>query len=99
MKETLTIDLQHFEYVECLWPQLVQRLGIDKSYLAVRQALDMQDMQGDLTTLPVLFYETCGLALIHLDLVSQYLERTFKKDNPVLILSIKDKTFQIIGGD
>ncbi len=95
----LAIDLQNFEYVEYLWPQLVQRLGIDKSYLGIRQALDMQEMQGSIMTLPVLFYETCGLALIDIDLVSQYLERIPMKTNAVLILSIKVKKLQIIRGD
>ena len=59
------LDLASFTPVNDLWPQLVERLGLERSGRAVRQALDLQAMRGDATTLPVLLLETCGLALIH----------------------------------
>ena len=58
------LELARFEPVNHLWPELVERLGLERSGRAVRQALDLQAMHGTGATLPLLLVETCGLALI-----------------------------------
>ena len=60
---SLSIDFAASAPVNDLWPSLVEKLGLERSQRAVRQALDLQAMQGSDDTLPVLFCETCGLAL------------------------------------
>jgi len=57
--------------VNHLWPELVERLGLDRSQRAARQALDLQAMRGLTTTLPVLLVETCGSALVERQLLHQ----------------------------
>jgi hypothetical protein len=50
--------------VNHLWPELVERLGLERSARAAQQALDLQAMRGTASTLPVLLVETCGVALL-----------------------------------
>ena len=47
-------DFVNCEHVNYLWPDLVERLGSAKAQVAVRQAIDLQLMQGNKNTLPVL---------------------------------------------
>lgn len=61
---TPSLELARFEPVNHLWPEVVERLGLERSQRAVRQALDLQAMHGTAATLPLLLVETCGLALI-----------------------------------
>ena len=42
----------------------ISKIGILRAKSAVRQALDLQRMQGNKSTLPILIVETCGTALI-----------------------------------
>jgi len=58
------LDLAACTPVNDLWPALVERLGLERSTRAARQALDLQAMRGQPTTLPVLIVETCGVALL-----------------------------------
>jgi len=58
------LDLAACTPVNDLWPALVERLGLERSARAARQALDLQAMRGQPTTLPVLIVETCGVALL-----------------------------------
>ena len=58
------LDLARFTPVNDLWPQLVERLGLERSQRAVQQALDLQAMRGSETTMPVVLVETCGIALL-----------------------------------
>ena len=39
-------------------------IGLDKARNAARQAFDIQRMNGTSHTIPVIFAETCGLALV-----------------------------------
>ena len=90
-----------FDFAECrpvnhLWPQLVEKLGIEKAQKAARQALDMQRMNGNLRTLPVLLFETCGLALASIDLIRKNTGFSCRGEDMVLILSTKDSLIQLL---
>ena len=58
------LDLAACTPVNDLWPALVERLGLERSARAARQALDLQAMRGEAGTLPVLIVETCGVPLV-----------------------------------
>ena len=63
-----------FQFSECLpvnylWPEFVDKLGIERAQKAVRESLDLQRMYGSRASLPVLLVETCGLALAKIDIV------------------------------
>ncbi|MBM5789078.1 MAG: hypothetical protein ACKOGI_01385 [Vulcanococcus sp.] len=63
------LDLASCTPVNDLWPALVERLGLERSARATRQALDLQAMRGQPTTLPVLMVDTCGVALVERELL------------------------------
>ena len=58
------LDLAAAKPVNHLWPELVERLGLERSARAARQALDLQAMRGRRDTMPVLLCETCGVGLV-----------------------------------
>ncbi|MFM2081091.1 MAG: hypothetical protein RLZZ219_1773 [Cyanobacteriota bacterium] len=58
------LDLAASTPVNHLWPELVERLGLERSARAARQALDLQAMRGLPTTVPLLLVETCGVGLV-----------------------------------
>ena len=58
------LDLSACTPVNDLWPRLVETLGLDRSFRAARQALDLQAMRGGAATLPLLIVETCGVGLL-----------------------------------
>jgi hypothetical protein len=62
--ELFDLDLAACEPVNHLWPELVERLGIERSAQAIRQALDLAAMRGSADHLPALLMETCGVALV-----------------------------------
>ena len=62
--EALDLDLAAATPVNQLWPELVERLGLERSARAARQALDLQAMRGQPGTLPLLLVETCGVGLL-----------------------------------
>jgi len=55
--EVLDLDLAAATPVNHLWPELVERLGLERSARAARQALDLQAMRGLPGTLPLLLVE------------------------------------------
>ena len=67
MINSFQFDFTDSELVNYLWPQLVEKLGYEKAGRAISQALDLQSMYGSSKTLPVLFFETCGLAVARID--------------------------------
>ena len=91
-----SIDFSACEPVNDLWPSLVDRLGPETSQRAVRQALDLQAMQGSDGTLPVLFCETCGLALASTDLLREQTGLNSHGDRFVLLLSTRSATVQLV---
>ena len=82
--------------VNHLWPAFVDRLGVDRAQRAVRQALDLQGMRGHDGTLPVLFTETCGLALARTDLVREKTGLNAHGERMVLLLSVREQTIQLL---
>ena len=91
-----SVDFAASAPVNDLWPTLVEKLGLERSQRAVRQALDLQAMQGSSGTLPVLFCETCGLALASTDLLREQIGLNAHGDDYVLLYSPKTQTVQLV---
>ena len=90
-----------FKLDECflsneLWPNFINKIGFTKANLAIRQALDLQRMQGSTATLPVLILETCGTALVNSQAVKTYIGLTYLDQGMVLIFSSKLKAIQLL---
>ncbi len=96
MSHTSPIDLSQYNPVNYLWPQFVEKLGLDRAQRAVIQALDLQHMHGSISTMPVLFSETCGLALVNINSVRVKTGFPCYGDGLVLIVSIKDNLVQLL---
>ena len=95
------MDTRDFDFAGCmpvndLWPMVVERLGTDRAQQAVRQALDIQRMRGHDGTLPVLFTETCGLALASTDLLREQTGLNGHGERMVLLFSSRDQTVQLL---
>ena len=95
--KNISIELSEFNYVDDLWPELINKFGFEKSKNIISQAMDFQKMNGKKDiTIPIIFSGTGGLALISIDLVKK---RTFidnVKGNQIFILNPKKKLFQIL---
>ena len=85
-----------FNAANHLWANLIERLGTDRACKAVNQALDLQRMNGNSPTLPVLLYETCGIALANIDLVRKKIGFSCYGKGMILILSTKDNLVQLL---
>ena len=90
-----------FEFDKCyisneLWPNFINKIGFFKAKLAVRQALDLQRMQGNPSTLPVLILETCGTALVNSQVIKTYIGLTSVEYGMILIYSNKLKAMQLL---
>ena len=90
-----------FEFDKCilsndLWPNFINRIGLFKAKLAVRQALDLQKMQGTSSTLPVLILETCGTALVNSQVVKTHIGFTSLEQGMLLIYSHKLNAIQLL---
>ena len=97
MTHSISVNFSECEPVNYLWPKVVDCIGIDRARRSIRQAIDLQKMQGNKSTLPVLISETCGLALVEIDLLRcQTGFRLIDGNRTVLILSIKDKLIQLL---
>ncbi len=90
------LDLARFTPVNDLWPQLVERLGLERSQRAVQQALDLQAVHGTEATLPLLLVETCGLALVNADLLRHQTGLVGAGERLVLLLSRRDLAVQLL---
>ena len=89
-------DFAALQPVNHLWLSLVERLGTDRAQRAVHQALDLQGMRGHHGTLPVLFIETCGLALASTDLVREQIGLNAHGERMVLLLSRREQAVQLL---
>ena len=96
MTNSSSIDLSKCKLVNHLWPQFVERLGIAKAHIAIGQAFDLQRMQGEKGTLPVLLIETCGLALFSIDALHSQTGLVCHGQGMVLIISTKEKLIQLL---
>ena len=90
-----------FEFDKCiisneLWPVFINKIGIFKAKLAIRQALDLQRMQGNSSTLPVLIIETCGTALVNTQVIKTHLGLSFVDQGMILIYSKKLNSIQLL---
>ena len=90
-----------FNFDECslsndLWSNFINKIGLIKVKLAVRQSLDLQRMQGSSSTLPVLILETCGTALVNSKAVKTYIGLSYLEQGMVLIFSSKLKSIQLL---
>ena len=91
----------YFDFEKCsisneLWPDFINQIGISKAKLAVHQALDLQKMQGNSFTLPVLIVETCGAALVNSKLVKTHIGLTCIEKGMLFIYSKKLNTIQLL---
>ena len=79
-----------------LWPYFINEIGINKAKSAVRQSLDLQTMQGNIYTVPVLLLETCGSALVSTQVIQSYIGLSCEGKGILLIYSRKLKSIQLI---
>ena len=96
MKNSSPFNLDECSLSNELWPNFINKIGFIKANLAVRQSLDLQRMQGSTNTLPVLFLETCGTALVNSQAVKTYIGLSYLDKGMVLIFSTKLKTIQLL---
>ncbi len=94
-------DYPFFEFDKCnlsndLWNDFINKIGIFRAKLAVRQALDLQRMQGSLYTVPVLILETCGTALVNSQVVKNNIGLSYIEQGMVLIYSNKFNAIQLL---
>ena len=95
------INPKFFDFDKCflsndLWPDFIHKIGISKAKSAVCQALDLQRMQGNSSTLPVLILETCGTALVNSQVVKTHIGLNYIDQGMLLIYSNKLKAFQLL---
>jgi hypothetical protein len=91
-----SLDLARFTPVNHLWPELVQRLGLERSSRAVQQALDLQAMHGTSATLPLLLVETCGLALVQAEQLRRQTGLVGAGERLVLLVSQRSACLQLL---
>ena len=90
-----------FDFDKCLlsndlWVNFINKIGIFKAQLAVRQALDLQRMQGSSSTLPVLLFETCGTALVSAQVIKTYIGLSYIDQGMLLIYSNRLNAIQLL---
>ena len=91
-----SLDLARFTPVNHLWPDLVERLGLERSSRAVQQALDLQAMHGTASTLPMLLVETCGVALVQAEQLRRQTGLVGAGERLVLLLSQRSAHLQLL---
>ena len=96
MKNSSSFDFSNPFLSNELWPDFINKIGFSKSKLAVRQALDLQRMQGSSSTLPVLLLDTCGAALVHSQLVKIHIGLSYVDERMLLIYSRKLNAIQLL---
>ena len=96
MKNTSPLNLDQCLLSNDLWPDFINKIGLIKAKLAVRQSLDLQRMQGSTSTLPVLILETCGTALVDYQAVKACIGLSRLEQGMVLIFSRKSNAIQLL---
>jgi len=96
MKNTSFFDFDKCFLSNELWPNFINKIGIFKAKLAVRQALDLQRMQGTSSTLPVLILETCGTALVSSQVIKTHIGLSYFEQGMILIYSNKSNAIQLL---
>ena len=98
MKNISPFNLDQCSLSNDLWTDFINKIGLIKANLAVRQSLDLQRMQGSTSTLPVLILETCGTALVNSEAVKTYIGLSYLEQGMVLIFSSKLNSIQLLRG-
>tara|TARA_Y100001968_G_scaffold134800_1_gene122962 strand:- start:1204 stop:1503 length:300 start_codon:yes stop_codon:yes gene_type:complete len=96
MKNTSDFNFGEYSLSNDLWPNFINKIGLIKAKIAVRQSLDLQRMQGSNLTIPVLILETCGTALVNAKAVKTYIGLSYLEQGMVLIFSSKIKAIQLL---
>ena len=96
MKNSSFLDFEKCFLSKDLWPDFIDKIGISKAKIAVRQALDLQIMQGNNFTLPVLILETCGTALVNSDVIKTHIGLSYIEQRMLLIYSKKLNAIQLL---
>ena len=95
--KNISLELSEFNYVDDLWPEIINKFGFEKSKNIISQAMDFQKMNGKKDiTIPIIFSGTGGLALIYIDLIKKRTSINNVKGNQIFILNPKKKLFQIL---
>ena len=95
--KNISLELSEYNYVNDLWPELINKFGFEKSKNIISQAMDFQKMNGKKDiTIPIIFSGTGGLALISIDLIKKKTSINNVKGNQIFILNPKKKLFQIL---
>ena len=90
------IDLFKCSPVNTLWVDFINDFGLNKAKLAIRQALDLQRMQGDSETLPILITGTCGVGLISHNMIFEILGFAPSDSNLILLYDSKEFKIQLL---
>ena len=96
MKNSSFLDFDKCFFSNELWPDFINKIGIFKAKLAVRQALDLQVMQGSSATVPVLILETCGTALVNSKIIKTHIGLSYIEHGMLFIYSNKLKAIQLL---
>ncbi len=96
MKNISPFNLDQCSLSNDLWTDFINKIGLIKANVAVRQSLDLQRMQGSTSTLPVLILETCGTALVNSEAVKTYIGLSYLEHGMVLIFSSKLNAIQLL---
>tara|TARA_B100000945_G_scaffold2847_1_gene2407 strand:- start:374 stop:673 length:300 start_codon:yes stop_codon:yes gene_type:complete len=96
MTNNSSFNLDQCSISNDLWPDFINKIGLIKANLAVRQSLDLQRMQGSTSTLPVLILETCGTALVNSQAIKTYIGLSYLDQGMVLIFSSKLNAIQLL---
>ena len=96
MRNCSFFDLDKCHLSNELWPIFINTIGIFKAKFAVRQALDLQKMQGNSSTLPVLIIDTCGTALVNSQIILDYIGLSYIDQGMILIYSNKLNSMQLL---
>ena len=96
MKNTSFLDFNKCFLSNDLWPDFINKFGIFKAKSAVRQALDLQRMQGTSSTLPILIMDTCGTALVNSQIIKTHIGLSYVDQGMILIYSNKSNAIQLL---
>ena len=96
MKNSSFLDFDNCFLSNDLWPSFINKIGIFKAKLAVRQALDLQVMQGTPSTLPVLILDTCGTALVNSQVIKTHIGLSYIEQGMLLIYSNRLNAIQLL---
>ncbi len=91
-----SLNLSECELANDLWSGFLENIGFSKASAAVRQALDLQHMNGNSKTIPVLFVETCGIGLTTLNVIRVATGLSLTGSKEVLLFSKRKKEYQIL---